>query len=247
MLLSYIPFMLIVPTHENFCIATLSLKYPEKLVLNLQQQIWYAKYKHYIFIPFNTFDRNSRQKKIKNIKPYFSTQSRRMQKKNSICNHTGSKHKVGYRTMCHFWYVDFIKFLSNCSFVLRVDSDIRLLPDQNDPFSKLPKTLAPVEWQRKMDKKEVIYGMVDVFKRMNPEISYWESPYTNVMLVNMSWIQSAKVQSIVRIVNKTNCIFHNRWGDLPLWGATLKILKETKEYLNLSYHHKSHYNRLVHI
>ena len=149
--------------------------------------------------------------------------------------------------MCHFWYVDFTRFLSKCSFILRVDSDIRLLPNQNDPFLKLPQTLAPVEWQKKMDKKEVIHGMVDMFQTMNHKIIQWESPYTNVMLVNMTWIQSEKVQSIVRIVNKTNCIFYNRWGDLPLWGATLKILKEKKEYLNLSYHHQSHYNRLVHI
>ncbi len=228
--------------HANLCIATLCHIYPHKLVRNLQDQRWYIKYEHYIFM---TFESNEKNNKLFNMLPYFQAHANRMQKKNSICNHTGSRHKIGYRTMCNFWYVDFMKYLHNCSFVLRIDSDIRLIPNQNDPFLRLPKTLSPVEWQKEMDKKKVMYGMIHLFQGINHELTYWESPYTNVMMINMSWINSESVQTIIRIVNDTNCIFYNRWGDLPLWGATVRLLEEEKEYLNLSYYHKSHYNRLV--
>jgi len=225
---------------SEYCIATLSKQYPDKLIHNLQAQSWYFKYSHHVFATSDL-----KKKNFWDMRPYFKHHMNRIWKKNSICNHTGSRHKIGYRTMCHFWYVDFIRFLSNCSFVLRLDSDIRLLSNQADPFLKLSKTLSPVEWQTKMDKKNVTFGMINLFQTICVHLNSWHSPYTNVMMINMSWVRLRKVQSIIRMVNKTNCIFYNRWGDLPLWGATLRILNAEKEHLNLSYYHKSHYNRLV--
>ena len=71
------------------------------------------------------------------------------------------------------------------------------------------------------------------------ETEGWLSPYTNLMFINLTWAREQR--GIIAAVDRTNCIYAARWGDLPLWGATLRLRGFTEqEQLPLSYFHGSH-------
>ena len=58
------------------------------------------------------------------------------------------------------------------------------------------------------------------------------------MMVNVTWAKG--LTHVLDAVNKSNCIYANRWGDLPLWGATKHLAGGELEVLQLAYHHGSH-------
>ena len=62
-------------------------------------------------------------------------------------------------------------------------------------------------------------------------------PYTNVMLLDLHWARSEAVRYILQHVDESDCILTNRWGDIPLWGATLRLTNTTGAILNLTYQH----------
>ena len=67
----------------------------------------------------------------------------------------------------------------------------------------------------------------------------WESPQTSVMLVDVRWARET-LGAFWRAVDETGCVYDNRWGDLPLWGAALALHGERAAILPLSYEHGSH-------
>ena len=67
----------------------------------------------------------------------------------------------------------------------------------------------------------------------------WESPQTSVMLVDVRWARET-LGAFWRAVDATGCVYDNRWGDLPLWGAALALHGERAAILPLSYEHGSH-------
>lgn len=69
----------------------------------------------------------------------------------------------------------------------------------------------------------------------------WNSPYTNVMLVNVRWARDNPAQRWFNRVDATGCVFRNRWGDLPLWGATMAAMGIPRYTLSgWAYTHGSH-------
>lgn len=52
--------------------------------------------------------------------------------------------------------------------------------------------------------------------------------------------QGQLVRDFMKAVDESNCIYSNRWGDMPLWGAALALINEPVRFLNVSYYHWSH-------
>ena len=178
------------------------------------------------------------------------------------------RHPPAYRRMCHFFYgavlFDFLP--RTCGYALRVDGDCLLDANQPDPALSLPRAISSTRWQG-MDTPHVIRGMAALFASLEWresgggsssggtgasgvnatdaamaerwEREGWVSPYTNLMFINLTWAREQR--AIIEAVDRTNCIYAARWGDLPLWGATLRLRGlKAQEQLPLSYFHGSH-------
>uniref|UniRef100_A0A0G4FDH2 Methyltransferase domain-containing protein n=1 Tax=Chromera velia CCMP2878 TaxID=1169474 RepID=A0A0G4FDH2_9ALVE len=158
------------------------------------------------------------------------------------------KFPVGYKGMCAFWFADFARSscLSRFEFVWRIDDDILLTGPANvdDPAVVHlrgesvpgPLTLLGGAELGPYDEEGVMRGMSSLFssfaeqdqhRRLQwhpPQGGFWNSLRSNVMLFNMSWVRSYEVQKLVVAVDDSDCIWTNRWGDEPLWGAVQRIL-----------------------
>jgi hypothetical protein len=78
-----------------------------------------------------------------------------------------------------------------------------------------------------MDNKATTMGLRQAFAELNGSIfqSTWRSPYTNVLLYNITYLsQSDALARVYQKVSATGCVWVNRWGDSPLWGATRLLL-----------------------
>ena len=74
----------------------------------------------------------------------------------------------------------------------------------------------------------------------------WDSPYTNVLLYNVALLRSdPRLAWVQRQVGISGCVFRNRWGDLPLWGATRELLGWPTRSLGsrFPYYHGSHWRK----
>jgi hypothetical protein len=99
-----------------------------------------------------------------------------------------------------------------------------------------------------MDSWHVIIGMQETFVNLSlnlgltPFPKEWLSPYSNVMAIDVQWArQDRALRTAFRTVNETRCVWLNRWGDMPLWGATITLVNATASQLfNLDYFHASH-------
>ena len=77
----------------------------------------------------------------------------------------------------------------------------------------------------------------------------WANPYTNVMLVRLSFVHD--MRWAIDAVAESECILSNRWGDLPLWGGTIELAQSKSAHrmnmtLPLNYWHGSHNSTLTH-
>ena len=234
-----------------FVILTLSIRYPVDCVSNIASQKWSTPYDHLVLIENLTMPLTYKPSNviIRDIKPFFNENQNRRYISSKICReykpHNGpAKRTPSYRTMCYFWFAEFVKYTNKYSYLLRIDSDCLLLPKQIDPFLHFPRYIEASAYQG-MDYHNLIFNMKDFYKSIdtiNTVQKYWEnwkSPYTNVMYINLSWTRSADVQSVIKKVNDTNCIFWARWGDLPLWGATMHLLNIPLKKMDLNYYHRS--------
>jgi hypothetical protein len=166
----------------------------------------------------------------------------------------------GYFSMCYFWFVAFRKYVTGYDWMLRLDEDCTLAEDSRVAIYGLPETVhfASTQWTNlertnKFDKITAKYeGMVvrglrnltitfaqkhNIFDTVNS----WKAPYTNVMYVNLRWLRNNTIiDAYTKAVIDTDCIYGNRWGDLPLWGAAILVAKEATTRLRLPYYHGSH-------
>ena len=174
---------------------------------------------------------------VVDITDFFSRQVQRRSIGSSWCReykpHNGpAKGTPQYRTMCHFWFAEFMQYAHRYRYIMRLDSDCMLSPNQKDPFLSPPEYIESASYQG-MDYHNLIHNMADLFRTFDTrknKHSYWhswKSPYTSIMYINMTWARSDAVQKIVDAVNQTNCIIGLVQGDLPLWGAIRASLRHT--------------------
>jgi len=104
-------------------------------------------------------------------------------------------------------------------------------------------------YYQKTDDPNVIIGLNQIFenyikmnnKRQKNEL---KMPYTNCMIVNVQYFKNnSDVINILNEIDSSDCIFSNRWGDLPIWGYILSYLIDNNYYIEdktISYTHGSH-------
>ena len=159
---------------------------------------------------------------------------------------------MGYKNMCYFWSIRFLNFLKDYDYIIRIDEDCNLFhldPNIINTYKKNNIYFSSPFFQGE-DEEEVVVGMKDLFDNFVKEnnITLYNKnikcPYTNVMILNINYfLGNQDVMNILKIIEKSNCIFSNRWGDLPIWGFILTYLIDSKHYLEdktIRYHHGSH-------
>jgi hypothetical protein len=175
-------------------------------------------------------------------------------KYSSFCSETklSKKFNHGYKCMCKFWFYDFIDYLKAYKFVIRVDEDCLIKSFPIDEFiekleSKQCFYITPLIIPK--DHDDVTLGLdkfcqnfFDNYKPLKaPNLK--NNPYTNVFMMDIQFfVNSTLFTTFANEVLETGCIYINRWGDLPLWGAILSMYKPNimLESRAIRYLHGSH-------
>lgn len=162
----------------------------------------------------------------------------------------------GYRHMCRFWTHAFLKYTEGYRYVMRVDEDCYVTNDFqlgamiSDMIKHEILYKTGILWGH--DDPQVIVGMaqfMDDFVRVHKdEVTrtpvYDKNPYTNVALMDADFFRSSDLfKAFFKGVDETGCIYINRWGDLPIWGAALSCLVPSHAYnedARIRYFHGSH-------
>ena len=161
---------------------------------------------------------------------------------------------LGYKHMCHFWSMDFLDYLSNYKYIIRIDEDcfvtkfdtgiLKRMGENNIYFS------SPMF--QGQDEDYVIVGLKQLWESfisvhgISPYKTFEEikCPYTNFMIVDIDYFLSNDVVcEFLDEVDESHGIYSNRWGDLPIWGVMLSTFIDGKNYeenKNISYYHGSH-------
>lgn len=156
---------------------------------------------------------------------------------------------IGYRHMCHFWFVDFLKFCENYEYIIRIDEDCFIDFNLDEIFLMIKyKTI--IAGFDEIDDPIVTFGLNEFtlnflkennIENVKPKVS--SGPYTNMFAVNLLRIRNNKLLlKYIEEIDKSNNIYIYRWGDLPLWGEILYYMYEPYDYLitdKIKYFHGS--------
>jgi hypothetical protein len=150
--------------------------------------------------------------------------------------------------MCWFWYAGFLQFVKDYHWILRIDSDC-VMEVAGDPWLNglQPGSRIGFMSQIDMDASFVIIGMRELFtnlaieRGLNPFPEEWKSPLSNVMAIDVQWFRHDHMaRHAFKAVNASRCVWLNRWGDMPLWGATITLLDVPRSHVqNFNYYHGS--------
>jgi hypothetical protein len=154
----------------------------------------------------------------------------------------------GYRHMCHFWFIDFMKFCDNYDYILRIDEDCIIDFNIDEIFSILPSKIL-IAGAMDSDGEHVTHGLnkftLDFFKNNGFTMKSKEpgGPYTNIFALNLLKLHKNQFLKLyMNYVDKSNNIYIYRWGDLPLWGEVLEYFYKKHDYLifnKINYFHGS--------
>ncbi len=178
--------------------------------------------------------------------------------KTGLCKETqgSARFSLGYKTMCRFWLHRFLDYTHDYDYVVRVDEDcvvksLDLTSIIDDMRSSGKVYLTPSLMSE--DSHDVVIGLARFSDRFAQEKGlahpvYNQNPYTNVFVMNIEYFKClALYQEYCKEVDKTGCIYINRWGDLPLWGVILSIMVPRDKWAvenRLVYYHGSHCNHI---
>lgn len=163
---------------------------------------------------------------------------------------------LGYKHMCHFWFIDFLDCCAAYDYVVRVDEDCVV--------SKFPSVLKMVQGMREegvrylvpmvcdsIDAPAVTVGLPqlahDFLVRKGLPVCEWKKqqlPYTNMFVVDVQFFRGHKLyKEFAERVHESGGIYVNRWGDLPLWGVVVSNMIPKAAFVvekNICYYHASH-------
>lgn len=158
---------------------------------------------------------------------------------------------IGYKHMCHFWFIDFLKCCSSYNYVVRIDEDcvVTHFPQDvvDDMNIKGVRFVTP-SYNNGPDDADVTVGLNDLYNTLGTDLLPFKSlklPYTNVFVIDVQFfLNHTLYNSFATIVDESGGIYVNRWGDLPLWGIVTNTLLTKQEYLlskDIKYYHGSHH------
>ncbi len=176
---------------------------------------------------------------------------------NNICPPTelSKRFTNGYKNMCYFWSIDFLEQLKEYNYIIRIDEDCIINELDNNIIDKYTKNnimFSSAKYELS-DDPNVMLGMDDLFTNFLSENNLFKKnelkmPYTNFMIINIPFFhKNTLVQQILNKIKETNCIFSNRWGDLPIWGYILSYLIDKTHFIedkSITYFHGSHNTKI---
>jgi len=157
---------------------------------------------------------------------------------------------LGYRHMCHFWFVDFWHCVNGYEKILRIDEDIKVDFNIDKIFDQLDhKSIIAGKWAD--DDPKVTINLIEfcneyyqthdishIINKRNPH-----GPYSNVMGLNIFKLsQNESIKKFIKYIDDSGYIYHYRWGDLPLWGEIALFFIPQDELLidtQIRYYHDS--------
>jgi len=159
----------------------------------------------------------------------------------------------GYRHMCHFWFIDFVDYLSGYTYAVRIDEDCLVL-DFPSVFDEMEaRRLVFTSGGTIVDIPAAVVGLADFsrFYRSRQGLDYIDppgeqsGPMTNLMGLDLSFFRSnVQFRSFCRAVSDSGMIYTHRWGDLPLWGEYLRLYVDPRRvdlsFRAFRYYHGSH-------
>ena len=145
----------------------------------------------------------------------------------------------GYKRMCRLWYSAVWSYLSDYEYILRFDLD-NVYGRGDWPVNiEHVGTVTCIDGDNSnymVGLKETLWGP-DIARRGRSPY-----PYTNVFFVNVQWVlHEPRLRHLFDLVDESNCVCVNRWGDLPLWGESLsKLGIRVRIMQDWAYLHGSH-------
>jgi hypothetical protein len=147
---------------------------------------------------------------------------------------------IDYKRMCHFFFKGFtqIPFLMEYKYLMRFDEDTCVVDNINyDIFIFLEHKQATYAhtdvW---LDAADVTFGLSDFASEyafsnkldvQNPDLNatrdYHSAFNTNLEVINTVNYRDEDVSRWVEAVDRSDMIFHRRWGDAPLRHATAML------------------------
>lgn len=165
---------------------------------------------------------------------------------------------LGYKHMCHFWSIDFLVYLKDYKYIIRIDEDCLVNTYDNDVLKNMldNELFFTSPYFEGQDDDRVIVGMENLWSNFIKENNITPKkdfknimcPYTNFMIFDIeNIINNEIIMSVLKKIDLSNCIYSNRWGDLPIWGMIISTLIDEKHYhenKKIKYYHGSH-NKLI--
>ena len=160
--------------------------------------------------------------------------------------------QLGYKNMCYFWAIDFIEYLKDYEYIIRIDEDCILY--QLDPYviencKQKNIKFSSAHFQGD-DYDHVVVGLkplVYSYMKKHGLIMVSDNircPYTNFSIINIPFYRNTNyIQGLLAEIRQSNGIFVHRWGDLPIHGYILTFLTDPSLYCEdktIKYYHGSH-------
>jgi hypothetical protein len=195
-------------------------------------------------------------KDVKKTEPFTGFDDSRDKVNNDLCPPTRQSmmFRLGYKHMCHFWSIDFLDYLKEYKFIIRIDEDCFVYQYDKQILNKMGQDekyfISP--YFQGQDEWYVVVGLEKLWNDFlgvkgipcSTKFSDILCPYTNFMIIDIENIRKNKIISEFLLeVEKSHGIYSNRWGDLPIWGLILSSLIDKKHYgenKNIKYYHGSH-------
>jgi len=205
---------------------------------------------------------------IKKTKPYNAFDNSKNKINQKLCPPTklSNSFTLGYKHMCHFWAIDYLNYLKNYKYIIRIDEDCyllqfnqKILKNMNENEIYFYSCGWSKNWKRS-DTKEVVIGLkqtVEEFIKQNnletkKDFLDIKCPYTNFMIIDIEYFNNNKLYNkYLKHIDSTSGIYSNRWGDLPIWGIFLSLFLNKNKYHNtnflkgIQYIHSSHGNSVI--
>ena len=161
---------------------------------------------------------------------------------------TGVGFNIGYSHMCQFYSIDWLEYLKDYDWAMRLDDDCVLNSEiPSDFFEKLDSN--GIQFAYCIIDTEYHCHTVNSFNILEKILTNGEKPismkhyYSNFNVFKLSFWRSEEISRILGVINDNNYIYKYRWGDSPIQSAIInKFMKNSQICFldSIDYVHGSH-------
>jgi hypothetical protein len=161
----------------------------------------------------------------------------------------------GYWFMCRFWALDFLKYLSDYDFVIRIDDDCDMIDVNQDELSyiidndinystgAMISSFMELNFRREWHKQFLNDYCVKNNIQRSKSFDEIMITYPNFMIINVPYYNNSNmVQNFLNEIINGNWTERIQMGDANIWGMIIDYLDNIGYYniKNIRYYHHSH-------